>query len=49
MVQTSISDHFLIYAIRNSRPIKGSHKTIDYRCFKNFNEHMFVDALFKVP
>ena len=49
VVQTSISDYFLIYAIRNSRPIKGSHKTIDYRCFKNFNEHMFVDDLFKVP
>ena len=22
---------------------------IDYRYFKNFNEHMFVDDLFKVP
>ena len=49
VIQTAISDHYMIYAIRNSRPIKAGHKIKNYRCFKEFNEHSFVNDLFQMP
>ncbi|XP_072028290.1 uncharacterized protein [Amphiura filiformis] len=49
VIQTSISDHYMIYAVRNCKPVKGEHKSIEYRCFKSFDEKMFVDDLTSVP
>ena len=48
VIQTAISDHFMIYAIRSCKPIKGKHKTIDYRCYKKFDEEAFLDDLCNV-
>jgi len=49
VIQTSLSDHYMIYAIRQCKPAKDQHRSIDYRCFKSFNEEKFVDDLFCVP
>ena len=49
VIQTSISDHFMIYAIRKCKPIKGVHKTIDYRCYKHLNEESFLNDLYNAP
>ncbi len=49
VIQTALSDHFMIYAIRKGKLIKGDHKTIDYRCYKNFDENVFLADLFNVP
>ena len=34
VIQTSISDHYMIYAVRKARPMKAKHKTINFRSFK---------------
>ena len=39
----------MIYAIRKCKPIKGVHKTIDYRCYKHFNEESFLNDLYNAP
>ena len=49
VIQSAISDHFMIYAIRNARPIKGGHKTVDYRSFKGFDNQSFVNELHQMP
>ena len=49
VIQTAISDHFMIYAIRKGKPVKGAHKTIKFRSYKNFDEKSFLDDLFNVP
>ena len=43
VIQTAISDHFMIYAVRKGKPVKSSHKTIKFRSFKNFDENSFLD------
>ncbi len=49
VIQTSISDHYMIYAIRKGKPVKSVNNVIDYRCYKNFNEESFLNDLFDVP
>ena len=49
VIQSSLSDHFMIYAVREGKPVKGDHKFIEYRCFKSFDEQLFVNDLCCVP
>ena len=48
VIQTAISDPFMIYAIRSWKPIKEKHKTIDYSCYKKFDEEAFLYDLCNV-
>ncbi|MCG8048030.1 MAG: reverse transcriptase domain-containing protein, partial [Candidatus Thiodiazotropha endolucinida] len=43
----SLSDHLPICFTRkvNSKPLKKEHTTISYRCFKEFNEGLFLNEL----
>ncbi len=49
VIQTSLSDHYMIYAIRRAKPMKGQHKTINYRSFKDFDEDNFISDLSDLP
>ena len=49
VIQTSLSDHYMIYAIRQCKPVIKEHRSIEYQCFKSFNEKRFVDDLYCVP
>ena len=49
VIQTSISDHYMIYAVRNGKPAKGVHNTVDFRSYRDFNEDAFLNDLFNVP
>ena len=51
VIQTAISDHFMIYAIRRTKPTKtkSKHKTINYRPLKDLDEQMFVTDLQNLP
>ena len=39
----------MIYVIRRGKPLKGSHNTIEFRSFKNFDEESFLQELSSVP
>ena len=49
VIQTSVSDHFMIFAVRKCKPVKRKHKCIIYRNYKQLAENMFLDDLSKVP
>ena len=49
VIQTSLSDHYMIFAVKKCKPIKGNHKTIVYRNYKNFDENLFLNDLNNVP
>ena len=49
VIQTSVSDHFMIFAVRKCKPVKRKHKCIVYRNYKQLDENMFLDDLSKVP
>ena len=38
----SISDHYLFYGIKKTKVIKENTKIIEYRDYKHFNEHVFL-------
>ena len=48
VIQTSLSDHYMIYAVRKCKPVKGDHRSNEYWCFKSFDEKKLVDYLFCV-
>ena len=39
----SLSDHYLVFTCINAPPIKGDHRTITYRCYKNFDSELFLN------
>ena len=48
--RTSISDHYLIYTIRDFKAnVTKTTSCAEYRSFKHFNEDKFLDELRKVP
>ena len=49
VIQTSISDHFMIYGIRKSKPAKSNHRQIEYRSYKHFDETSFTNDLYAMP
>ena len=49
VIQTSVSDHVMIFAVRKCKPVKRKHKCIVYRNYKQLDENVFLDDLSKVP
>ena len=49
VIDTGISDHQLIFCTRKKTKIKvNDHKQITFRCFKNYSEKTFDEALEKI-
>ena len=49
VIDTGISDHQLIFCTRKKSKIKvNDHKQITFRCFKNYSEKTFDEALEKI-
>ena len=46
--ETRLSDHHkMVYSFLRKTFAKGKHKTIYYRCFKNFEQNKFKEELKK--
>ena len=48
VVRTSISDHFLIQTVRQTKINKSEHTTATFRSFKHFNDEQFCKDLLQV-
>ena len=49
VIQTSVSDHFMNFAVRKCKPFKRKHKCVVYRTYKQLDKKMFLDEMSKVP
>ena len=45
VIETSLSDHYLIYTILNSKHKTSPPKEIKIRCYKNFSTNAFIDEI----
>ncbi len=51
VIRCAIADHDLVFCMRACKPPKGNqtHRTIETRCFKHFNEEGFITDLKLCP
>lgn len=49
VIEIGISDHSLIYAVKNLVPLKGQRICREVRNFKNFNVRLFLEDLSRIP
>ena len=47
VLATTISDHYLVYAVRKFDCRRGPPRLIEIRSFKNFNENEFIQDIKK--
>ena len=41
----TFSDHYVVFTCVNVAPASGKHRTITYRCYKNFDPNLFLNDL----
>ena len=49
VIETGLSDHYLVYTVLNIKPMRPKSELIVKRSLKNFNQKAFLEDLSKVP
>jgi hypothetical protein len=49
VVETGLSDHYLVYTVLNIKPMRPKSEPLIKRSLKNFNQKAFLEDLSKVP
>jgi hypothetical protein len=49
VVETGLSDHYLVYTVVNIKPMRPKSEPLIKRSLKNFNQKAFLEDLSKVP
>ena len=47
VIEVTFSDHYLVYSVLKFKSIIKTPRTVEVRCFKNFNQHLFLMNLSK--